>query len=318
MAKLSIASNASSFEGGAARKIETEEVVAPVSERRRTKRTEYPTEKTTRSKAEVDAEDAVLTEELREQIKTGRAKTQTAKEGARQYGRAQQIEQAKKLLPEGDKVWELVNKKLEDNPTAKMQIGVEREQEPAAFGSAFDSATEYVRMLAAYRKAVEGGNDAERRKLLDRVVRMNETLGIPLNAEIQQHLEDEDVIYTAKKHHENKAAYAGNELESIIKQSPGMKMTVEGIQSQRLVAHPDKVWDLVADMLPADKRGMATDYVFALASLNAGARGLNVAAYDKAWSALSRMNETLGLEGNALIQSEMLKRPEEGVKNPFE
>jgi hypothetical protein len=238
--------------------------------------------------------------------------------------RAVSAEEARQLLPHGDRVFELVSQTLagkeeesEGNMAKGIQLAIEVERDELFTGQKYDLASEYVRILAKYRKAVESGDDGVRQKTLEKLTRINRTLGIPLNAEIESNLEKEDLGFAREQMKIDQAQYAAKELEADAKEVADMPMDVERIKKYNLVKRPADLWDNLTTLLPKGKENLATEYVLTLARVNEASRGVNLAAYDKANAALERMNVALGIQGRADIMSETLPRPGEKYENPF-
>jgi len=239
------------------------------------------------------------------------------------------LEEARQLLPHGDRTWQLINKKLEEEADTSSlgayAIASELGPDPKLTGRNYDLASEYLRELGRYRRLVDLKDNAGRREALQKMMRMSHGLGVVTNAEVQQYLEPEDILHIQEQIDTDTKAYTANELKNLSKELASLPMSVEHVKNQGgskekpqpLVKRAEEIWDLVADSLPEEDRGLATEYVFALARVNQASRAVDAKAYERAWSTFAKMNAALGIEGNALIQSEILPRPAEEYRNPF-
>lgn len=97
--------------------------------------------------------------------------------------------------------------------------------------------------------------------------------------------------------------------------------------AKRFIKYADKVWDLAQERIQElgdenaerlNHREAATQYVYALAAYNRAVRQLNEGEIAKTISVLGKMNRSLGLSGNALVQAMMERYNVTRLKNPFE
>lgn len=230
------------------------------------------------------------------------------------------IEEARQLLPHGDRVWELVDGILKNDSVRGMSLAVTEEKEFQFDGRRYDLATQYVRMLARYRKAADKGDVEVRKEALHQLTGLNRSLGIPLNAEIEQHLEKEDLGYAKEQIEIDELAWRARELHPILEGGHSSPMDIASVEKHAFVKNPHDMWEWLVrrePRVPAKDAQMITEYILQLARVNQAARLVDAKAYDEAWGKFSKMSEVLGLSGNAEIQKETLDRPADKYENPW-
>lgn len=228
------------------------------------------------------------------------------------------MEQARRLIEHGDRIWEFVSGKLVENPYAVTALGY---GDPKEFGK-YNPATEYVRTLAKYKKAAEEGDDAKKTRELDRLGVMNDALGIEGNAIVQSVMEKEDLGHANLKKMDALKRQAATELGRAGTQYEQLNVQMNIGKAKGLVRHPEQLWEhAIKSMkdIEGPDPAVATNLVFAVAAYNEAVRKLDNKRVPELRSVVMDMAHAMGMQHNALLQSEMLSYDESmSVKNPFE
>lgn len=228
------------------------------------------------------------------------------------------MEQARRQVEHGDRIWEFVSAKLVENPYAVTALGY---GDPKEFGK-YNPATEYVRTLAKYKKAAEEGDEAKKTRELDRLGVMNDALGIEGNAIVQSVMEKEDLGHAHLKKMDALKRQAAAELGRAGSDYERMNVQMSIGKAKGLVRHPDQLWEQAIKSMKnieGPDPAIATNLVFAVAAYNEAVRKLDNERVPKLRDAVMGMAHAMGMRQNALLQSEMLAYDETlSVKNPFE
>lgn len=233
------------------------------------------------------------------------------------------LEEANQLLPHGDRVLELVSTQLgmdKEKPSIKdtfnkFSITMEVSNDPMDFGKRYDAATEYVRTLAKYRRAVANGDAPLRAHALNQIIGFNRAMNIPANAEIEANLEQEDVDTI---HTQLNQEYVADKLEKASQEKPKVPLSVEALQENKLVDNPHDLWNELVEedaRIPRQKANLITEYIVSIGRINKAARDKNYNAYMSEKARVDRMSSALGLEDDSRITDRIELAP---VKNPFE
>lgn len=227
------------------------------------------------------------------------------------------LEEARMLVPHGDRIVEFIEAQSQESPMGRFELGKDRAADLFNTADGVDHGIHYVRILGQYKRAVKNGNREVQREALDRLTRINRAFEIPMNALIEQALEKDDLKYVQEQIKMDAQAYAANVIKNASKEVANIPMTVDRVKKFKLVTRASDLWDNVAKMLPEGKENLATDYVLTLARVNEASRSINHVAYDQARSAFDKMSTALQIESRADIQSGTLNRPSEKIVNPF-
>lgn len=235
--------------------------------------------------------------------------------------RVASLEECERLLPVGgDRIFSMISNRLNENMASGIQLAIEVQNDQLFAGQKYDLATEYVRIMAKYRKAVESKNKDIQQKTLEQLTRINRTLGIPLNAEFESHLEKEDLGYAKEQMEIDQRAFVANELEIAAKVKPTMPMSVEILEKQQLVRDPASLWHSIYNeekLVPGNKSELVTEFILSLGRVNKASRAVNHAAYVKEYERFQNMRAALGLENDSSISSRIEPEPAEKYENPF-
>ncbi|MEO5927238.1 MAG: hypothetical protein ABIO72_00880 [Patescibacteria group bacterium] len=234
-------------------------------------------------------------------------------------------EECDRLLPVGgQRIFDMVQGLLEENMATGALLQVKIDRDTLYESQKYDLAKQYVRIMAKYRKAVESQDKEVRQDTLEQLTRINRTLGIPLNAEVESHLEEEDLGFAREEMKTDERHFVANELRRIVEEGSSTPMDIKTVQEDYkgkgpLVKSAHKIWNQLVKKekrVPEEDAGLVTEYVFQLARVTKASRDQNSEARRTEDEKLNRMEHVLGITHDK--QLDEVIELERLVKNPFE